>query len=267
MGLKTKNKGNEAKKENIYNRSKIMEENIKLLFKRFEEIKKMGYIKGVNNSLAAMGMTLEKMMGANAGGFQIPDFYGIELKTRRSYSQSDITLFSATPDGIFQIERIKDRYGYADKDIKKAKVFKGNVYCNRYNSIGKKFLFKLDIDYKEERIYLEVYDKNLKLIDKESYWSFKDLEEILYRKLQYLALIDVWPSKRKGEMYYCYYRMRLFKLKDFERFISLINDGIISILINIGVYKTEKRYGQTYNHGCAFRINEKKLVFLFSRTG
>ena len=243
-----------------------MEENIKLLFKKFEEVKKMGYIKAVNNSLAAMGMTFEKMMGTNAGAFQIADFNGIELKTRRSYSKSDITLFSSTPEGIFQMARLKEKFGYKDKEIKNSKVFKGSVCCNNYNAIGKNFLFKLCVSYEEKRIYLEVYNKNFKLIDRETYWAFDDLEKVVYRKLSYLALVDVWPSKKQGEMYYCYYKMRLFKLKDFERFIFLIDKGIINILINIGVYKTEKRYGQTYNHGCAFRINEKKLVLLFSRT-
>lgn len=244
-----------------------MEKNISLLFKKFNEIKKMGYIKGVNNSLAAMGMTLEKAIGANAGAFQIPDFHGIELKTRRAYSKSDIILFSLTPEGIFQTERIKEKYGYPDKDIKNVKVFKGSICGNQYTKIGQDFLFKINAEYKTQRLYLEVYNKNFELIDKETFWDFKALEEVLYRKLKYLALVDVWPSKKKGEMFYCYYKMRLFKLKDFERFVFLINSGVINILVNIGVYKSEKRYGHAYNHGWGFRINEKNLLFLFYRTG
>ena len=46
-----------------------------------------------------------------------PDYNGIEIKTRRAYSKSAITLFNAVPDGKapFEVERLKNTYGYPYK--------------------------------------------------------------------------------------------------------------------------------------------------------
>lgn len=76
-----------------------MHEKMKELKKEFGEISKKGYIKGIYNSLSSIGRTFENELGLSRSEFSIPDYYGIEIKTRRAYSKSAITLFNAVPDG------------------------------------------------------------------------------------------------------------------------------------------------------------------------
>src|SRR5574344_982858 len=98
---------------------------MKELYRRYKEIQKMGYVPAVNNYNSGIGLTFEKLLGLSNNDLEIPDYNGIEIKTRRAYSKSFITLFNATPDGeyLFQIKRIKKKYGYYDMQEYKYKVF------------------------------------------------------------------------------------------------------------------------------------------------
>lgn len=240
-------------------------ENIRLLKEKFEIIKKMGYVKGINNSLGGMGTTFEKLISCNSGNFEIPDFEGIEIKTRRSYSKASIGLFSSNPDGkyLFEIERLRKIYGYPAKNDNKYKVLQGDVFGNKKSFIGMNYLFRLDVDWQEEKIFLNIYNKKEELVDHEIFWTFNLLKEKLERKFRLLAIVDVWPSRRSTGMYYNYYKLRIFRLKDFKTFLKLIENGDIYITINISVYFDEKRYGRTNNHGLCFNIPERNLGLLF----
>ena len=77
------------------------------LKREFLIISKKGYIKGITNNYSSIGRTFENELRLPENEFSVPDYYGIEIKTRRAYSKSAITLFNATPDGedLFEIER------------------------------------------------------------------------------------------------------------------------------------------------------------------
>ena len=105
-----------------------MRESIILFCKKFEEIREKGYVKSVNNYLSDGGITFESLIGATAGSFEYPDFEGIEIKTRRSYSKYPIGLFSANPDGenLFELERLKNTHGWPDRKEKNLKCLVEN---------------------------------------------------------------------------------------------------------------------------------------------
>ena len=87
-------------------------EAIKELQQEFERISQKGYIKGIYNSLSSIGRTFENELNLPRNKECVPDYKGIEIKTRRTYSKSAITLFTAVPNGKgkYEIERIKDAY-------------------------------------------------------------------------------------------------------------------------------------------------------------
>lgn len=237
---------------------------MKELYRRYKEIQKMGYVPAVNNYNSGIGLTFEKLLGLSNNDLEIPDYNGIEIKTRRAYSKSFITLFNATPDGeyLFQIKRIQKKYGYYDMKEYKHKVFNASIFSNQLVRIGKYF-FKIYVDYKKEKIFLNVYNKHEKLIDQETSWSFKMLEEKLNRKLSYLAVAEAWPNKIDGRCYYKYYQMKFYKLKKFEDFLKAIDKGIIRITFTIGVFRTGRRKGQIYDHGTGFEISNGDLYEVF----
>ena len=83
-------------------------------------------------------------------------------------------------------------------------------------------------------------------------------------KLEYLAIVNAWPNQIDGWNYFKYYKMDIYKLNNFDKFIDLIENGTIKMTIKVDIYISEKYYGKTYNHGCGFCIEEKNLCELFS---
>jgi len=242
-----------------------MNQNIRKLITEFKRIKEKGYIKGIGNNYASIGRTFENELKLSENTFCVPDYYGIEIKTRRAYSKSAITLFNAVPDGeeLFEIERLKDTYGYPSKKDRKYKVLYIEAYGNKLNFAGIKYQYKIEVDRNLERVYLCVYDRFDRLIERKVYWSFDYLKERLTNKLQFLAIVNAWTNNIDGHNYFKYYKMDIYKLKSFDIFIDMIESGEIKTVLKIGIYLDNRRYGKTYDHGCGFAINEYSMVKLF----
>lgn len=241
--------------------------NINDLKEKFLEIKNPKWIKSVNNSTSGIGLTFEKLLGKERESFEMPDYNGIEIKTHSSTSDSYITLFNATPDGdyLFEIPRLKDNYGYPDKIKRDSLVFMGNVNGRTAEFIGIKYKFKIKVGKKEEKIRLEIYDRNDNLIENEISWTFSTLREKINRKLQLLALVTADKKIQNDKHYYRYTQIDFFQLKDFETFLDLIEKGKIIVTFSIGVFRTGEKRGQIHNHGTAFRISEKNLELLYTK--
>ena len=243
-----------------------MYENVRKLRIEFERIKAKGYIKGIYNNYSAIGRTFENELNLPENAFSVPDYYGIEIKTRRAYSKSYITLFTAVPDGenLFELERLKEAYGYPCKKDRNYKVLYIEAFGNKTNFAGIKYQYKIDVSRSEKRIYLTIFNKFNDLIERKIYWSFDYLKEKLTTKLQYLAIINAWTNKIENWNYFKYYKLDIYKLKDYETFINLIENGSIKLTIKLDIYLNEKYYGKTYDHGCGFTIEEHSLPKLFN---
>lgn len=240
---------------------------LKNLQKEFERISKKGYIKGIYNSLSSIGRTFEQELNLPLNKEPIPDYHGIELKTRRTYSKSPITLFSAVPDGELpqEVERIKNTYGYPYKKDKKYKILYFEAYGNKLNFGGIKYQYKLDIDKTNEKVFLCIFDRKGKILERKVYWSFKYLEYKLITKLKYLAIINAWTNETNGWNYFKYYKIEYYKLTSFDKFLELIENGIIKLNFKVDIYRDELNYGKSYDHGCSFRIQEKNITKLFNK--
>lgn len=244
-----------------------MIEKMKILKEKFLKISEDRFIKGMHTGYANAGRTFENLMGLSNNKFEIPDFYGIEIKTKKIFKDNYIHLFSSVPDGegLFETERLVKKYGYPDKKMRKFPVMYGDVVSNGFCKIGMKYLYKIHVNYNSKKIFLNIYDKNENLLESRISWSFNILKEKLYRKLTAFALVDVAEKTYKNEKYFWYTNIEFYKLKDFKTFIKLIDDGIIKISINIGVYKDEKRFGKIFNHGMTFDIRRSDIRKLYSR--
>jgi len=153
------------------------------LKEKFYQIKEKGWIQSATKGNSGVGTTFEKQLGKDLENFEIPDYNGIEIKTKYSNKENYITLFSAAPDSyLFEIKRIHHLYGYPDKEFPQYNIFNLAVYSNKKVTINQNNYFELIIDYKQERIYFNVYNQSLKLIDNLSSWSFNMLKEKLYKK-------------------------------------------------------------------------------------
>lgn len=244
-----------------------MYETIQQLKQEFEKIAAKGYIKGIYNNSASIGRTFENELNLPRNTMEIPDYNGIEIKTRRTYSKSYITLFTAVPDGEEpqEIERIKNTYGYPYKKDKRYKALYVDIYGNTKKYGGVKYQYKLDVDREKKKIFLCIYDRFDNLIEKKVYWSFIYLESKISLKLNTLAIVNTWTNKIEGWNYFKYYKIDFYSFKDFEIFLELIELGIIRVTFKIDIHKDEKRYGKTYDHGCGFDIKESDIIKLYDK--
>lgn len=191
-----------------------MNENIQHLNNEFKRIRKIGWIESMQKGSGGIGYTFEKLLGKNRDTFFLPDFNGIEIKTKHLFSKGNITLFSLTPDGdyLFPIEYLRKKYGYHDKIFKEQKVFNYSV-CNADCKPFNHHLFKLRIDYKNEKVVLcikNLYDLS---IDSSISWSFSSIKSHLYNKLSYLAIVKAINKYSNEKEYLHYYDIKFYKLK------------------------------------------------------
>ena len=137
----------------MLNNGDTIKESIKKLNNEFNRIKRMGYVPEVHRGYGGIGDTFERLLGKEKSDFCVPDYDGIEIKTRRSFSKGLIGLFGSVPDGeeLFELDRLREKYGYPDKEIRSAKVLYSVVYGNMLCQVGTKYFFKLDVDRKEEK--------------------------------------------------------------------------------------------------------------------
>ena len=238
-----------------------MKNAIKDLRNLFYEVKAKGWIESDSNNLGSVGLTFEKMLGIQTNELEFPDFEGIEIKTKRKYSVSYTTLFCCTPTGphFHEVERLKNLYGYPDSQLKNYNVLNTSIYAKYKNKVGTKYYFELKVDKKQQKIILLVFDYKKILIEDIVYWDFDILKEKLYRKLKYLAFVKADKISKENRNYFKYYLMKIYKLKDFDTFIKLVEEGIIRISLKIGVFRDGKKKGQIHDHGTSFCIKEDNL--------
>lgn len=240
-------------------------EKIDDLKKLFYEVKRKGWIEGCGCNYGSVGNTFEKMLGIQPNELEIPDFNNIEIKTKTKYSDSYTALFNCTPTGphYHEVERLKNIYGYPDIRFKEYNVLNVSIYSKCKRKVGIKFYFELKVDKANKKIFLLIYDKYKKIIENEVYWDFDILEEKLYRKLKYLAYVKAIKKKINNKEYFKYYKMKIYRLKNFDTFINLIDEGIIRITLKIGIFRDEKKLGKIHDHGTSFCIQEEDLDKLY----
>ena len=147
-----------------------MDENIKLLKQKFEEIHSLGWIKGYSHGKCSIGATFENLIGKPCENFEIPDFNGIEIKVKGQSNEHNLCLFNCAPDSyLMEVKRLKNEYGYPDKDYPEFKVFNVGANAKYKTKIPSGYQLKLYVNYKLNIIELIVYDKHNNLIDDKTY--------------------------------------------------------------------------------------------------
>ena len=71
---------------------KQIEMNRKLIIEKFNEVKKIGYVKSHRENNTGIGKTFEDFMGVEENNIQGPDLLGYEIKSHREGSNSWVTL-------------------------------------------------------------------------------------------------------------------------------------------------------------------------------
>ncbi len=236
-----------------------MEENIQILKEKFQEIKNKDLHKSLRRGSTGIGYTFEYLLGKKEDNASSPDFNGIEIKTQLGYTKKAFTLFCLSPSNKNAIKYIFEHYSYPGKN-NNFKVFRGQAYYKLNYLSTRQYIFKLKINYSLERIELVVINRYLELVDNSIYWTFAQIKERLYTKLNYLAYIKGYPYTKKEEIYYKYTSMHIYKLKSFEHFLKLIEKDLIYVAFNISCQQNEDYLN---DRGTAFKLEHDHIEELF----
>lgn len=242
-----------------------MTNNFNGLKQKFEEIKKMGWVKSGRKGNTGIGYTFEKLLGKDEDALCYPDYNGIEIKTHRENSSSYVTLFNYNPIGesSYELKRLFNNYSYIHTKNNKIRALNAYVYCDYIRDVGINYKFSLKVDENEQRIYLVVFDRLGNFIEKKSYWTFQTLKEKLYTKLQYLAFVEAKSKFVNGIEYFKYSKISFYILKDFDTFIKLMKHSKIRISFLVsGLLGNDDNFN---SHGTSFSIKKENLCLLFNQ--
>lgn len=244
-----------------------MEQNIQKLIEQFHVISKKNWIPSVSKSFGSIGLTFEKELGKQPDSMYFPDYYGIEIKCTSIFSKYPLYLFTVAFDGptFPEINRIIEAYGYSDKDFPECKVLATKLNCKTKHIINKQYKFQLDIDEKEEKVYLCVYNLQNELIERKSFIYFNSIRNHLMVKLNYLALIYAKIKKENGVQYFKYCQMIIYQLSNFKNFINLLGHDVIDVSLVARISKSGPDIKRYRNKNLVFEIKKNKIEKLFHK--
>lgn len=244
-----------------------MPQDFEKLLIEFKRICNKGYIRGVKRSFGSIGLTFERELGKTPDSLYFPDYEGIEIKCTSRFSHYPLYLFTVAFDGPNENEimRIVNEYGYYDIDFPGKKVLFTKLNCKYLTSVNGKYNFILEVDEKEKKLYLCIYDEKRKLIERISYVFLDTIYEHLKLKLEKLALVYASQRKEEYDNFYRYYRIVFYKLKSKEVFLNLLKDGIIKIGLVSRLSKSGSDKGRYRNKNLEFEISKDELEKLFDK--
>ena len=243
-----------------------MSEEIKKLIDDFKIIANKKWIRSVSKSFGSIGLTFEKELDKSPDALYFPDYYGTEIKCTSRYSRYPLFLFTLAFDGptFPEIDRIVEMYGYPDKTYPDKKVLFEKISCNKKTLVNNKYKFKLEINEEEEKLFLCVYDLDDELIERKSFVYLKSIEEHLTLKLNKLAIVYASTKNEENEKYFRYYKIEIYNLISFERFLRLLKFGVIEVSLISRISKSGQDTGRYRNKNLVFSIKKKNIDKLFT---
>lgn len=243
-----------------------MTEEVRKLIDNFKIIANKKWIKSISKSFGSIGITFEKELDKTPDALYFPDYYGTEIKCVSRYSRYPLFLFTVAFDGptFPEINRIVEKYGYPDKTFPDKKVLFEKVSCNKKNLVNDKYKFKLEVDDKEGKLYLCVYNLDDELIERESFVYLKTIEEHLTLKLNRLAIVSTSTKKELDEKYFRYYKIDIYNLIGFDRFLRLLRFGVIEVSLISRISKSGEDTGRYRNKNLVFSIKKNNIEKLFT---
>lgn len=240
--------------------------NLKRLSNEFYRIQCMNWIKNVGKGYSSAGKTLENILGKTDDYESLPDFDGIELKTKLDGSEPYVGLISIVPDSEpLLINWLLNNYCWHSRKDNNYKVFYAQIYGDVFTDVGYYYSYKLRVNYKLRKLELLIRNNFTGDINSRISWSFEQLSLRLNKKMSLLALFKVkkFYMQQNKTYYFKYYKMTLFRFKNLTSFLKAIENGYIRMNIKINFYNKEPYYGKLHNKGTTFEIMEDNFKEIF----
>lgn len=236
-----------------------------LIKKDFQRIRNLGFVECTRpkNKDGGIGNTYEDLLGVGENNLKEADYLGYEIKSKREFTSSYISLFSKSPSYPKKANSyLRETYGeIRDQNHPEKKKLYASVFGNRFSIIYQKYKMKLEVDKTKEKIYLHIFDLNDSLLE-DVYWTFTEIRKASI-KMKSLKLVLAETKTEEGKLKYHFNKAEIYENFLFENFIDSIENGVIMFDIRIGVYSSGKNYGKTHDHGSGFRIKRENFKNLY----
>ena len=232
--------------------------------KDFEEVRNMGFVESHRTHNTGIGKTFEDLVNVKENNKQEVDYLNeLELKSSRKLSGSMVTIFTKSPSYPQNANtELRLKFGKEERGLQ---ILHTTISGNKFNTFLNKYGFKLEINEKEERIYILIKDlKNETLLDFECYYTFKDLKEIIEKKCKNIVFITAKHKKENNKEFFHFEKAILLTGLTLDKFLEEIKQGNILYDIRIGVYGGGKNKGKTHDHGSGFRIKKSEIDKIFN---
>ena len=164
-----------------------------------------------------------------------------------------------------EINRLIELYGYPDKDFEDKKVLFTKLSLREMNIVNDHYKFKLELDKDEEKLYLKVFDINDNFIEMKSFVYLKSIYDHLMVKLNKLAIINAYKKKINDEDYFRYYKISIYEIISFDKFIQLLENGYIIVDLIARLNKSGVDKGRYRNKNLVFSIKKQNIEKLFNK--
>lgn len=200
-----------------------------------------------------IGKTLEDLLGIPENNFPGPNGERVELKSMRKNTSSMLTLFTKAPKPSSGTKELLINIGYPDLENGSRNVLHIDLYGNRFSSVRS-----------GHQVGLEIGDDYISIVDENHHnycgWTYSILNDSFERKLHRILLVKADTRFKNGQEEFNYNEAWVLMGFSFERFISLIKQGIVKIEVRLGLYEN----GSIHDHGTAFRVKEGNLQECFA---
>lgn len=243
-----------------------MKDRKELIVERFLQVRNLGFVKSRRKNNTGIGKTFEDYVGVVENNMDEPDLFGYEIKSHREETASYITLFTKSPNFPSRANSyLKDRFGVPYDDNPALKKLHTSMFASRFNTFGSGLSFRLVNDRMRGIVKIGVYDVVSKeLIDDFVGYTYDCLEKVLKKKLKDLFYVTAERKFIDEDEYFFFSKAEIYSNPSIDKFLELLDRGLIMFDIRIGSYKSGRNIGKAHDHGSGFRILESNLRLLFS---
>lgn len=233
------------------------------VIKKFKKIQKRGYIKGMyQNKLNAGGLTLEYLFDKEIDNKYIPDFKGIELKTKARFSHYPYTLFTLPFDGPKKHEALDIATKYGKSTFSNTSYFIDvQLKLNELVLVNNKYYFELKYD--KDKFYINIYDDKMIFIESRGYINFSTIIKRTNIKIKRVAFIRFSQRKRDYGYDFRYYQLICAKLIDAKIIIKLLKNKQMILALNLKYHKIAGKYKNSCKN-LIFNLPQENLPLLFN---
>lgn len=245
-----------------------MREDRQVIVEKFGAVKQLGFVPSRRGHNTGIGKTFEDYVGVVENNEDRPDLAGYEIKSHREESKSYVTLFTKSPNFPARANGfLVSRFGTPYEENPSLNKLHTSIFASRFNTCNGRYSFRLINDRAASTIRIGVYDLvTLELIDDSVGYTYECLNGKLRKKLRNLFYVSAERRFRAmdGVEEFFFNKAEIYSAPSFERFLRMVDEGLIMYDIRIGSYKSGRNYGKPHDHGSGFRIIESNLRLLYS---